>query len=172
MILLEADFNNRQGRDQVICEWSEGVSVIEGDEVMVADIWEGFTAEGRIVTFDARTGLLGVVIDWSTLLWPDEVHMISEPSSDPPSAYHRGGSEYSPAHRFLRFLRWPDDPEAGSPIPRPREHLLLDRLAPYQASEVPSLFREASWSTLVYWQNLLDDYRPEPWAPAIRHLST
>lgn len=59
-------------------------------------------------------------------------------------------------------------PGAGDPLPRPREpfdrlrfwqvpHGLTKRLAPYEASAMPSVFRYSHWATLRYWMLLLDE---------------
>jgi hypothetical protein len=103
---------------------------------------------------------------------------VSEPDASaaprtPP--LHRSGSELSP--RFLRFfLRGAI--ESGRPVDSPsswaaRLHYWTVNplgLGNYEVRHFPlSLQRRTSWHTMLFWQQLLDDYRPEPWAPAILH---
>lgn len=88
---------------------------------------------------------------------------------------HAPALNYSEPHRYTRFFRWVSDwlgRLLGIPLPSGRLNLNFwtvnpRRLDRYEA-HVPSLVRSrASWFTLLYWQNLLDEYRPEPWASAI-----
>lgn len=59
-------------------------------------------------------------------------------------------------------------PGASDPLPRSREpfdrlkfytvpHGLTKRLAPYEASAMPAVFRYSHWATLRYWMLLLDE---------------
>ena len=87
---------------------------------------------------------------------------VHAPSYDPT---RRIGPETSdrrswPFFRWLDVLARPDRqarPGQG-PFDRLRfwtvRHHLRTRLALYQASRIPSLFRDATWATLVYWQQL------------------
>lgn len=78
-----------------------------------------------------------------------------------------------------RFFRWASD-RAGLPAKAspPQRVARLDfytinplRLRTYEARHLPvSLQPRASWFTLLYWQQLLDDFKPEPWAPAVLHF--
>lgn len=40
-------------------------------------------------------------------------------------------------------------------------HELVHRLKPYEVTDLPLMFRNATWATLVYWQQLLDSVEVE-----------
>lgn len=75
-----------------------------------------------------------------------------------------------------RFFRWASD-EPGrrlrNPLPSPMARLTFwtvnrMRLNNYEARHAPlPLHLRVSWFTLLFWQNLLEEHKPEPWAPAI-----
>lgn len=109
--------------------------------------------------------------------------MTLEPTPLPGSIPHDlsgVGSNHSPARRLAAFRR-PGDPgrvvpardfwaeaQAGSgkgnrsrpPFDRLQwwtvRHQLVHRLAPYRASDVSLMFRQATWGTILYWSQLLD----------------
>ena len=104
----------------------------------------------------------GVHMIFSRFLVSGSVHA---PSYDPTP---RIGPETLSDRRSLPFFRWSDSLARPDRQARPGQgpfdrlrfwtvrHHLTVRLAPYQASRTPSLFRDATWATLLYWQELLD----------------
>jgi hypothetical protein len=64
---------------------------------------------------------------------------------------------------------------ARNPLPSITARLNFYSLNPlglgnYEVRHFPlSLQPRASWFTLLYWQQLLEDAKPVPWAPAILH---
>jgi hypothetical protein len=100
---------------------------------------------------------------------PDSIDICVSPHSQ------RGfGSELSP--RFLRFFLRGAEP--GRPVDSPsswtaRLHYWTVNplgLHDYEARTTLSFTPRASWFTILYWQQLLDENRPEPWAPACLHI--
>lgn len=97
----------------------------------------------------------------------------SESTSDPDYPPLRnphplsGSEDISPAHASHSLFGWPGDRPgrlaklpARAPFDRLKfwtvHHELTYRLLPYKASATPSVFRSASWGTLLRWSMLLD----------------
>ncbi len=72
MEILRADFNRRVDRDRILAELPSGVGVSLGGQVLVRDIFEGFTATGVVANIRPEASSAQVDIDWATLRWPDE----------------------------------------------------------------------------------------------------